>query len=172
MKKHLIILAFLCFSAAGNMAFSQVHVNVNIGLQPVWGPVGYDHVEYYYLPDADAYYYVPEHRFYYNEGGAWVSGAYLPGRYHDLDLYHVHKVVINEPQPWLRHNEYHERYHSYAGRRDQEVIRESHDQRYWEIKEHPEHGKWKGGDHGDHGNHGDHGDHGHGGHDEGEHGHH
>lgn len=42
-----------------NNAKAQVSLNINIGSQPVWGPTGYDHVDYYYFPDIDAYYYVP-----------------------------------------------------------------------------------------------------------------
>jgi hypothetical protein len=45
--------------------FAQVRVNINIGSQPVWGPVGYDHVDYYYLPDIETYYYVPTRQFVY-----------------------------------------------------------------------------------------------------------
>ena len=37
--------AFQIVSAQVKVGFS-----VNIGTQPEWGPVGYDHVEYYYLP--------------------------------------------------------------------------------------------------------------------------
>jgi hypothetical protein len=46
-------------------ASAQVRVNINIGSQPVWGPVGYDHVDYYYLPDIETYYYVPTRQFVY-----------------------------------------------------------------------------------------------------------
>jgi hypothetical protein len=123
---------------------AQVSVRVNIGLQPVWGPVGYDYAEYYYLPDIEAYYYVPERRFYYMEGGVWVNALVLPGRYHDFDLYRAHKIVINEPRPYLHHSVYRARYGSYKGYHGQGVIRDSHESKYWEIKEHPEHSKWKG----------------------------
>ena len=61
------------FSAASAQTFS-----INIGTQPIWGPVGYDHVEYYYLPDIDAYYYVPQHQFVYLEGRQWRRSANLP----------------------------------------------------------------------------------------------
>ena len=35
-----------------NFASAQVSVNVsfNVDAQPEWGPAGYDHVNYYYMP--------------------------------------------------------------------------------------------------------------------------
>jgi hypothetical protein len=143
MKTLIIILVMVLGTVNTELTQAQVSVRVNIGLQPIWGPVGYDYAEYYYLPDI-AYYYVPERRFYYMDGGIWVSGMTLPGRYHDYDLYRAHKVVINEPRPYLHHGVYRERYGSYRGYHGQGVIRDSHENKYWEIKEHPEHGKWKG----------------------------
>ena len=77
--------------------YAQVHVgaNINIGRQPICGPVGYDYVEYYYIPDIDVFYYVPTHRFVYLEGGRWIFRARLPLRYGKFDLFTVHKEVIN-----------------------------------------------------------------------------
>jgi len=123
---------------------SQVHfnVNLNIGSQPVWGPVGYDEVQYYYLPDIDSYYYVPQHRFYYNDGGRWIYSSSLPTRYRTYDLYNSYKVVVNEREPWRHHETYREKYSSYKGRHDQQIIRDSHDEKYFVNKNHPEHGKW------------------------------
>ncbi len=121
---------------------AQVGVSVNIGVQPVWGPVGYDHADYYYLPDVDAYYDVPAHMFVYLDGGVWVHRAALPARYANFDLYHGYKVVINDRDPWLRHNVYHDKYVSYRGRHDQVVIRDSREPKYYEIKEHPMHSQY------------------------------
>src|SRR6266576_2862654 len=80
----------------------QVHVNinVNIGAQPQWGPVGYDHVDYYYMPDIDVYYYVPRQQFIYLNGGRWVFAAALPDRYRSYDMYRGYKVVVNDPEPY------------------------------------------------------------------------
>ncbi len=142
--KKLLLLVVLLFGGFLHVSINaQVSLSVNIGVQPLWGPVGYDHAEYYYMPDIEAYYYVPKHRFVYLEGDRWVTRTALPPRYKDYDLYKIHKVVINEPQPYLRHHEYREKYVSYKGRHEQEVIRNSHESRYWENKEHPEHAKWK-----------------------------
>ncbi|MES2004797.1 MAG: hypothetical protein V4450_09765 [Bacteroidota bacterium] len=134
MKK--LILLFVLFTAmvSQNKAGAQVrlNVNVNIGSQPVWGPVGYDHVDYYYMPDIDAYYYVPERRFIYLESNRWIFGASLPGRYRNYDLYGGYKVVVNEPRPWLRADVYRAKYAPYRGGRGprQVIIRDSHDNRY------------------------------------------
>jgi hypothetical protein len=125
------------FSAASAQTFS-----INIGTQPVWGPVGYDHVEYYYLPDIDAYYYVPQHQFVYLEGRQWRRAANLPSRYGKYDLYSAHKVVINERTPYRHPQVYREKYGSFKDRHDQQSIRDSREEKYFVNKGHPEHSKW------------------------------
>jgi hypothetical protein len=144
MKKLFLVLA-LCttFGLISEKSFSQVRLEVNIGSQPIWGPVGYDHVEYYYLPEIEAYYFVPKRKFIYMENGRWISRAYLPVRYRDYDMYSCRKIVINEDRPYLRHNMYRVRYAPNHGRYNEQVIRDSRDPRYFEIRNHPEHSKWK-----------------------------
>ena len=110
--------------------------------QPIWGPTGYDHVEYYYLPDIDVYYYVPQHRFFYSERGRWRSGSSLPSRYRGYDLYNSYKVVVNEPKPYLNNATYKEQYSSFRDRHDQESIRDSRDSKYYVNPKHPEHKNW------------------------------
>lgn len=112
-------------------AKAQVSLHVNIGAQPAWGPVGYDYVNYYYLPDIEAYYDVPARQFIYLDGGRWISAAYLPPRFRNYDLYHGYKVVINDPRPWMRFNDHRVRYAAYCHRFDQPFIRDSRDPRYY-----------------------------------------
>jgi len=141
--KKLILLVILC--AVGLMSqptFAQVSFRANIALQPLWGPTGYDHVEYYYLPDIEAYYYVPTHQFTYMEYGHWVTRAYLPARYRNFDLYGARKIVINEPRPYMRHSLYRSRYLSARGYSRPMMIRDSHDSRYWVINGHPDHARY------------------------------
>ena len=123
---------------------AQVHakVNVNLDKQPVWGPVGNDYVENYYLQDIEAYYNVPQHRFYYNEGGRWVGRSSLPSRFGNYDLYNSHKVVMNERQPWLKHDTYKDKYSSFKGVHYQQPIRDSKDSKYFVNKNHPQHNNW------------------------------
>jgi hypothetical protein len=125
------------FSAASAQTLS-----INIGTQPVWGPVGYDHVEYYYLPDIDAYYYVPQHQFVYLDGRQWRRAANLPSRYGKYDLYNAHKVVINERTPYMHAQVYRDKYGSFKDRHDQQAIRDSRESKYFVNKNHPEHAKW------------------------------
>lgn len=138
----MLLLAILLAGAATSQA--QLSVNVNIGTQPVWGPVGYDYVENYYIPDIDAYYYVPTHEYVYYEGGTWVRRRSLPPQYRNIDIYHVHKVVINERDPWMRNERYRNEYGRYRGVHDQQIIRDSRDQRYYANPRHPQHAQWKG----------------------------
>lgn len=84
-------------------AEAQVRVNVNIDLQPKWGPRGYNHVDYYYLPEVQSYYYVPTRQFIYLERNKWVHRKYLPKKYRHYDLYQGRKIVINGSRPYLQH---------------------------------------------------------------------
>ena len=139
MKKLFLFAAVLMVSLFSiNNAKAQVSLNINIGSQPVWGPAGYNHVEYYYFPDIDAYYNVPSAQYIYSNGGRWVWVSSLPAQYRNFDLYRAYKVVINEPKPYLRNNIYvtkYSKYKNYGGR--QGIIRDSRDTKYYIVKGHP-----------------------------------
>jgi hypothetical protein len=114
---------------------AQVSVSVNIGIQPDWGPVGFDYVEYYYIPQYEVYYYVPKHQFIYLEGSRWIFATALPPRFGTIDLYSPYKVVINEPKPWLHFKEHQAKYATYkGGGQKQEAIRDSKDPKYVEAR--------------------------------------
>ena len=172
MKKQLLLIAVIAATSFSYNAGAQVSVHVNLGVQPVWGPTGYDYVNYYYIPDIDAYYDVPNQQYVYFEGGRWVTRRNLPDRYHNFDLYGAHKVVINDRSPWMHNDRYRQQYSNYRGQHDQQVIRDSRDERYYANPNHPHHSEWHGNNgqgnrgnagHQDHGN-GGHGDRGNGGH--------
>jgi hypothetical protein len=178
--KKTILATIVFFSALACVKTSQaqvsVGVNINIGSQPVWGPVGYDYVDYYYMPDIDVYYYVPRHQYVYLSGSRWVFAMSLPVRYHSYDIYSGYKVVINEPKPYLHADVYRVRYAPFRGRRNEQVIiRNSDDPKYYVVKGHP---KYNGHDNGNHygwsqgkgNNGGNQGNHGNGGGNEGNHG--
>jgi hypothetical protein len=133
-----IWLAASLFLCSVNASRAQVNVSVNIGAQPLWGPTGYDVVEYYYLPDLQMYYYVPSHQFVYLNGSNWVFARSLPARYRGYDLYSGYKVVINEPKPYLHFNAHKVKYASYKGARGKQVvIRDSKEPKYYVVKGHP-----------------------------------
>jgi hypothetical protein len=92
---------------------AQVSVNVNLGSPPMWGPAGYNEVQYYYLPDVEAYYDVPSANFIYLERGKWVHHKYLPSRYRNYDLYNGYKVVMTDyhgNSPYIHYKEYKYKY--------------------------------------------------------------
>ena len=141
--KKLIVIAILAISCWFT-ADAQVSFSLNIGSQPAWGPVGYDRADYYYLPDAGAYYDINRRVFVYRNGTRWDRGAYLPGRYRNMDLYNAHKVVItNQRDPWNNHNRYYNQYSGYKGRRGQASIRDARDQKYWQNPGNRNYGQWK-----------------------------
>jgi hypothetical protein len=143
MRKLIPLFVLCAYGMLYQTTYAQVTVNVNIASQPIWGPTGYDYVEYYYLPEIDVYYYVPSHKFIYLENGHWITRSFLPSRYRDYDLYFIRKVVLNEPKPYMHHLEYKERYVSSIEQSNQQSIRDSHESKYFENKNHPEHSKWK-----------------------------
>jgi hypothetical protein len=138
MKKSILITVIIIVSLiTAKTTEAQVHVNINISNQPVWGPAGYDYVEYYYLPDIDAYYYVPRHQFIYLSGSRWVFAASLPPRYRGYDLYSGYKVVVNEPRPYLHYREHKAKYAPYRENHTQVIIRNSNEPKYYVVKGHP-----------------------------------
>lgn len=139
MKSSLLVLGLLVGTGLYQSSYAQVNVNINIGNQPVWGPTGYDYVNYYYLPDLDIYYNVPQQQWIYFDGGRWLTTTVLPSRYNNYDLYRMHKVVINDNQPYLRNAVYQKKYASFKGRYDQQAIRDSRDSKYYVINNHPMH---------------------------------
>lgn len=143
MKMRLVLIFAIVSLFFGSLE-AQVHVgvNINIGRQPVWGPIGYDYVEYYYLPDLDVFYYVPTHRWVYLNGSRWIFAASLPARFGHYDLLTLHKEVVNEDRPYLRHEFYRDKFLRDRGMHDQKIIRDSHDSKYFVIKGHPDHDKW------------------------------
>ena len=102
MKKLILAAVIIVSCLTFKNANAQIHfsVGVNIGSQPEWGPVGYDRVAYYYMPDIDGYYDVNAHQYIYLDGGVWVHRTYLPYRYRNYDLYHGYKVVVNDRDPY------------------------------------------------------------------------
>jgi hypothetical protein len=120
MKKNtfLFVICFfslVCFSSIQ----AQVRVNVNLDLQPKWGPASYDYAEYYFLPELGIYYSVPERVFIYPHGNSWKFAKRLPSRYRHFDLYFTYKVVVNEPRPYIRHGYYANHYRDYRNMRQE-----------------------------------------------------
>lgn len=118
---------------------AQVKVNININSQPLWGPVGYDYVQYYYLPEIDSYYNVDTRKYTYWHGKKWVTKSKLPSRYRHVDLYRTYKVVVNSRDPWRRHEVDRNRYRSYRSNHTQVVIRDVH--KGGKGKKKPKHGR-------------------------------
>lgn len=131
MKKFLPAIALLGLLQIATPGQAQVRVQVNVGMQPQWGPSGYDYANYYYLPDIDVYYNVPRRQFVYLNRGRWEFAASLPAYYRSFDLYSSYKVVINDDAPYMRCDYYrgqYGRYRGYHGR--QMVIRDAPRYRY------------------------------------------
>lgn len=143
MKKLLMIASIFVFGLLYQSANAQVKfsVHVNLGQQPVWGPVGYDYAEYYYLPDIDSYYDINRQQFIYYSGSRWVFVNRLPSRYGNYDLYNSYKVVVNEPRPYLHADVYRNKYRQ-APHERQVIIRDSREEKYYAVKGHPKHNEW------------------------------
>ncbi|MFT4203748.1 MAG: hypothetical protein QM610_07495 [Chitinophagaceae bacterium] len=137
MKRVFPAIAIAILLMFGMKAQSQVSISVNIGSQPLWGPTGYDHVDYYYLPDIEMYYYVPSGQYIYYHNGRWVWVSTLPAAYRNFDFYNSYKVVLNSPRPYLNHKHNVAQYGKFKNNRSrQEVIRDSRDTKYNVVKGH------------------------------------
>jgi hypothetical protein len=108
-----------------------LNTNANIGSQPDWGPVGYDHVDYYYLPDIETYYYVPNKKFVHlNPAGKWVYSNGLPPAHSGYNLYNGYKVVVNEPKAYQNYQTHKVKYAGYKGNSGQSIIKNSQEAKY------------------------------------------
>ena len=160
--KKVIIAMFLVAGTAtiSQKANAQISVSINIGSQPAWGPTGYDHADFYYLPEANSYYDIGRRQFVYQSGNNWIYGAALPGRYSNLNLFNTYKVVVNRPTPYRNNAADMRSYGRYKSMHNQAIIRDSHDSKYYASYQHPQHQQWQkdhGNNHNDHGNnHNDH----------------
>jgi len=139
MKKLVLIAAIVISGVWYNTANAQirVHVGLNFGYPRAYVParvvvaqpapavceqpanynedVSYnDADDYYYLPDVDAYYNVPNQCYYYNNGGAWVSSAYLPGAYRDYDWRSVRHYEVRAPRPFMHNDFYRAKFNGVA----------------------------------------------------------
>ncbi len=148
MKKMIIALLLLGATVSVQEARAQVSVNINIGSQPAWGPTGYDHADFYYLPDINCYYDITRSMFIYPNGNRWVYTRTLPPHYRSVNLYNTYKVVVNQPSPYRYNNVHIREYARYKGIRNQPLIRDSRDSRYYASKGHPMHQQWEKGQRG------------------------
>src|SRR3989339_1714348 len=114
-----IVLLFACSMQA------QVSVSISLGSPPLWGPVGYKGVQYYYIPDVESYYDIQASRFIYLEGGKWVHRTSLPLRYRSYDLYRGYKVVMNDYHgntPYIHYKDHKQKYaRGYHGQPQQNI---------------------------------------------------
>ena len=112
--KTLKLIAVGIFLFVSSLMQAQVSVNVTIGTLPLWGPVGYSNVQYYYLPDVQAYYDIRASQFIYINNGIWIRARYLPGPYRNYDLYSGYKVVLTDyhgSHPYYYFNSHKAKYH-------------------------------------------------------------
>ncbi|WP_183568075.1 hypothetical protein [Mucilaginibacter sp. SP1R1] len=129
--KRIILTAAIFFSCLSvKIASAQISLSINIGSQPEWGPTGYDHADYYYMPDIDSYYDINAHQYVYFNNNVWVHSNGLPPRYSNYDVYHGYKVVVNQPTPWVHNDVIRRKYVSYRGRTNQTIIRDTKEVKY------------------------------------------
>jgi hypothetical protein len=123
MKKIMLSMLLAVASLAiVNTSKAQVSVNINIGVQPEWGPAGYDYAEYYYMPDIEAYYYVPNRQFVYFSANRWVFSSGLPPMYSNYNLYSGYKVVVNSHDAYRHFNDHRVKYVRYKNQNNRQVI--------------------------------------------------
>lgn len=110
MKKFILLAALGIAAATYQPANAQVSLSINISSQPQWGPRGNNYVAYYYLPEVQSYYHVPTRKFIYLDRNKWVHRKSLPKMYRNYNLYQGRKIVVNQPRPYLQHQQYQANY--------------------------------------------------------------
>ena len=123
MKKSIILSAILVSGLVYNKANAQIsiHVGLHIPVRHVYIPPpqpvqvydndGYDdNDDYYYLPEVEAYYSVERGCYYYQDGGLWVSAAYLPGAYRNYDWRSARRFEVRGRRPFMNHDVYRNRW--------------------------------------------------------------
>lgn len=143
MKKIIFAALLIAGFSLAPTAHAQVRININIGSQPAWGPVGYDYVRYYYLPEYNVYYDVAREQFIYPNRRGWAYGRSLPASYGRVNLYTTYKVVVNRNDEPYRNNRSDIRnYSGYRNAHNQALIRDSREYKYYESRYHPRHKEW------------------------------
>ncbi|GAB3013059.1 hypothetical protein GCM10027051_15370 [Niabella terrae] len=145
MKKIIIaasLLLFMGWAGTQEIAAQRTSSRNNIGVQPGWGPTGYEYASFYYFPDYNIYYDIAREQFIILNGRKWQYVKTLPARY-QFSAYNSYKVVINDARPY-RYNQQHQRqYASYKGQgKKQGMIRDSREEKYFASKQHPQHEQW------------------------------
>lgn len=125
MKRFLVIMSVFAAVLFVGRAQAQISVNINIGSQPEWGPSGYNHVDYYYLPDINAYYDVATAQYIYLLNNRWRFAKKLPGRYKKYDVYNAYKVVVNREKPYQNNKQDIQKYAQYKGHTGQPMLRDN-----------------------------------------------
>jgi len=155
----MITLGIMMFFASSSIN-AQISVNVNLGLQPSWGPVGYSSVDYYYIPDVQSYYDVRNTQFIYLSNGAWIRSSRLPYQYRSYDLNRGYKVVLNDyhgSRPYDNYRNHKVKYYKgYKGKPQQSLgYRNNKNDNHGNYKSNGNHGNnGKSNDHGNKGNNG------------------
>lgn len=147
MKKMLVsLLLSVATMTIVNTSQAQVSVNINTGVQPAWGPAGYNYAEYYYMPDIETYYYVPRKEFAYKSDDKWVFSPNLPQRHSGYDLYAGHKVVLTTPDAYKNFNTHKVRYAKYKNHKGQVTLKDkgNNGNHYGQYKTKSNSGKHKG----------------------------
>lgn len=137
MKKIILTATVMMISLLSiNEVKAQINTSVNINSQPLWGPINYDYVEYYYLPDINAYYHVPSGQYICLINGRWQWVNSLPSMYNNFNLYNSYKVVINNSEsPYLQNNIHQTQYGKYKNYgNNQPMINDSQDSKYSSVK--------------------------------------
>ena len=127
MKKIIVIMSVFTAVLFAGKSQAQISVSINIGSQPAWGPSGYNHVDYYYLPDINTYYNVATAQYIYLVNSRWHFAKQLPERYHNYNIYNSYKVVVNRQHPYQNNRYDMQHYSQYKGHAGQPMLRDNRD---------------------------------------------
>ena len=108
--KHIpTALCAVLLSGAALLAAPAAHAQINVNISPPsWGPAVPQGAQYYYIPETDGFYDVRTREYVVARNGQWYRTQNLQG-YNPASF---HPVVVDYvgAQPWVRYDEYRNRY--------------------------------------------------------------
>ena len=89
------------------------HAQINVNINPSWGPAVPAGAQYYYIPETNGFYDVPARQYVVLRDGRWIRTGALAG-YNPANF---HPVVVDYvgTQPWVRYKEYKVKYPKHGG---------------------------------------------------------
>jgi hypothetical protein len=113
MKLIPTVLCAILVGGTALVAAPAAQAQVNININPSWGPAVPQGSQYYYIPETDGFYDVPARQYVVRRDGKWMRTSTLSG----YNTANFHPIVVDYvgAEPWSRYDEYRGKYAKHGG---------------------------------------------------------